>query len=51
MKLSLQWTIIALLLAGSSGITLSQERSEPSAGLAIAPQYDTTHVYVLSFRC
>ncbi len=46
MKLSLQWTIIALLLAGSSGITLSQERSEPSAGLAIAPQYDTTHVYV-----
>jgi hypothetical protein len=45
MKISLNWAIAALLLAGS-GISLSQEPSEPSAGPAIAPQYDTTHVYV-----
>jgi hypothetical protein len=45
MKRGLQWTVAALLLFGS-GIALAQERSESSAGLAIAPQYDTTHVYV-----
>ena len=45
MKRSFKWTMAAFLLAGS-GIALSQERSESSAGLAIAPQYDTTHVYV-----
>jgi hypothetical protein len=45
MKISLNWAIAALLLA-SSGISLSQEPSEPSTGPAIAPQYDTTHVYV-----
>jgi len=42
---SLKWTMAMFLLAGS-GIAFSQERSEPSAGFAIAPQYDTTHVYV-----
>ena len=42
---SLKWTMAIFLLAGS-GIAFSQERSEPSAGFAIAPQYDTTHVYV-----
>jgi hypothetical protein len=42
---SLRWTKAILLLA-CSGIAFSQERSEPSAGLAVAPQYDTTHVYV-----
>jgi len=45
MKISLHWAIAALLLAGS-GISLSQEPSEASTGPAIAPQYDTTHVYV-----
>ena len=43
--MKLNWTIAALLITGG-GIALSQGRSEPSAGLAIAPQYDTTHVYV-----
>src|SRR6202050_2410265 len=42
---SLRWTTAILLLAWS-GIASSQERSEPSAGFAVAPQYDTTHVYV-----
>src|SRR5580698_9916872 len=42
---SLRWAKAILLLACSS-IASSQERSEPSAGLAVAPQYDTTHVYV-----
>jgi hypothetical protein len=37
---------MAIFLLAGSGIAFSQERSEPSAGFAIAPQYDTTHVYV-----
>ena len=45
MKISFHWTITALLLAGSA-MAHSQEPSEPPAGLAIAPQYVTTHVYV-----
>ncbi|MGB8028342.1 MAG: glyoxalase [Terracidiphilus sp.] len=45
MMRSLKWTVVALLLAGSS-IAFSQELSGPSAALAVAPQYDTTHVYV-----
>jgi len=44
---NLKWTMAFLLLAGS-GIAFSQERSGPSAALAVAPQYDTTHVYVSS---
>jgi len=37
---------MAVWLLTCGGIALSQERSGPSAALAVAPQYDTTHVYV-----
>lgn len=45
MRFSLKWTVAVFLIA-AGGIALTQEPSEPSAELAVAPQYDTTHVYV-----
>src|SRR5271170_5590986 len=35
-----------LLFVGAASVGLAQQAAAPTSGMAVGPQYDTTHVYV-----